>query len=280
LECTRYALSYTVSAIEFYFDLLVEKICTLIKDLRAAFGVDPGTTQRLQEDHWVGFQSCFNLLQVLGECYLNIQQLETQTVSTILSSLSNPGDGDVLSSLQFWSELSPNNTSLLSSLTPETELFKKCRAMFSRPINLANKLCVDFVMCSVRTTVHGVHLNKEWMSEEGAVFTPSPLSYITQLGDYLLLLPQQLEPFFAEENTPLDTALKQVDFSQFPGMTDDVEGDAFAWLTCICQSTMFSLVEVILRIPSLTGPGCKQLCSDVSYISNVMGALEIPHPGI
>ena len=39
---------------------------------------------------------------------------------------------------------------------------------------------------------------------------------------------------------------------------------------------MFSLVEVILRIPSLTGPGCKQLCSDVSYISNVMGALEIP----
>eukprot|EP00116_Pleurobrachia_bachei_P006463 sb/3466725/ len=82
--------------------------------------------------------------------------------------------------------------------------------------------------------------------------------------------------FLCEENTPLDTALKQVDFSQFPGMTDDVEGDAFAWLTCICQSTMFSLVEVILRIPSLTGPGCKQLCSDVSYISNVMGALEIP----
>ena len=33
---------------------------------------------------------------------------------------------------------------------------------------------------------------------------------------------------------------------------------------------------MVVSMPSLSGAGCKQLVADVGYISNVMGALEVP----
>ncbi|KAL5265157.1 hypothetical protein ACHWQZ_G006040 [Mnemiopsis leidyi] len=280
LELTNgYTLVDVVSAMEFYFDLLVEKINTFIREMRVAFGVEAGSSKTFQEDHWVGFQSSFKLFQVLGECYTEISGLEQECIEAVKQHVTK-GPG-LITKLETWLEADPAkyavNKTLMDSLVEgsRTNLFDKTLELFKKPINNCNKLCVDFVLSHVKSTLHGVHLSEEWVVEEGAVFSPSPLSYITNLGDYLLLLPQQLEPFFAEENIPLDTALRLVDFTQFPGMAQDVEGDAFAWLTCVCQSTMFTIVEMILKIHRLSGAGCKQLTADVAYISNVMGALEV-----
>ena len=130
----------------------------------------------------------------------------------------------LITQLETWLEADPAkyaaNKTLIDSLVEgsHTNLFDKTLELFKKPINNCNKLCVDFVLSHVKSNLQGVHLSEEWVVEEGAVFSPSPLSYITNLGDYLLLLPQQLEPFFAEENIPLDTALRLVDFTQFPGM--------------------------------------------------------------
>ena len=37
-----------------------------LREMRAAFGVEAGSQSMFQEDHWVGFQSCFKLFQILG----------------------------------------------------------------------------------------------------------------------------------------------------------------------------------------------------------------------
>jgi len=275
-----YTLVDVVAAIEFYFDLLVEKINGFIREMRAAFGVEAGSQSMFQEDHWVGFQSCFKLFQILGECYADIKSLELECIETVKQHVTK--GPSLITRIDTWLEADPvrygANKALLDSLIDGSKitLFDKTMELFKIPINNCNKLCVDFVLSHVKSNLNGVHLSEEWLVEEGAVFSPSPLTYITSLGDYLLLLPQQLEPFFAEENIPLDTALILVDFSQFPGMAQDVEGDAFAWLTCVCQSTLFTIVEMILKIHRLSGAGCKQLTADVAYISNVMGALEVP----
>lgn len=267
-----------VAAIEFYFDLLVEKINAFTKELRVAFGLD-GAKPVFQEDHWVGFQSCFRFLQILGECYMDIKALEEESIVTIKTYLSKRPK---LIEVNFWKDtdatkFTQNQISRESLMDgSKTDLFAKTVELFASPVNQANKLCVDFVLSHIKNNTNGIHLSMEWVSEEGAVFTPSPLTYITTLGDYLLLLPQQLEPFFLDDNLPLDTALRLIDFAAYPSMSQDVEGDAFAWLTCVCKSTMFALVEMILKIHRLTGAGCKQLVADVGYISNVMGALEVP----
>lgn len=207
-------------------------------------------------------------------------ELEKECITQIQNHSSK--GSQLLDNINIYLESNPSkyslNNILLQSILDKTEtsLFSNTLELFKKPINSCNKLCIDFVLSHVKTSLTGIHLNSEWAAEEGAVFSPSPLTYITNLGDYLLLLPQQLEPFFTEENEPLDTALKLVDFTEYPSMGQDVEGDAFAWLTCVCQSTMFTVVEMILKVQRLTGAGCKQLSADVGYISNVMGALEVP----
>jgi hypothetical protein len=171
-----------------------------------------------------------------GECYTDIKRLETECIDAVKEHVMK---GPVLiTKLDIWLELDPfkhaSNKALLDSLVDgsKTTLFDKTLELFGKPINNCNKLCVDFVLSHVKSTLSGVHLSQEWVVEEGAVFSPSPLSYITNLGDYLLLLPQQLEPFFTEENIPLDTALRLVDFTQFPGM-------AHGWYSHACAISRF-----------------------------------------
>ena len=157
-----------------------------------------------------------------GECYTDISGLEKECIEAVKQHVTK-GPG-LITQLETWLEADPAkyaaNKTLMDSLIEgsHTNLFDKTLELFKKPINNCNKLCVDFVLSHVKSNLQGVHLSEEWVVEEGAVFSPSPLSYITNLGDYLLLLPQQLEPFFAEENIPLDTALRLVDFTRFPGM--------------------------------------------------------------
>ena len=162
-------------------------------------------------------------VQFSGECYTDVKGLELECIDAVKEHVVK--GPTLITNLDIWLESDPakhaTNKALMDSLADgsKTTLFDKTLELFKKPINNCNKLCVDFVLSHVKSNLHGVHLSEEWVVDEGAVFSPSPLTYITSLGDYLLLLPQQLEPFFAEENIPLDTALRLVDFTQYPGMT-------------------------------------------------------------
>ncbi|KAI8915060.1 oligomeric Golgi complex subunit 7 [Entophlyctis helioformis] len=123
-------------------------------------------------------------------------------------------------------------------------------------------------------------------------FSLSPLAYITRIGELLLALPLHLDTFsgepslqFSLETLPnlvstdavvashagdagLDTG------SQASG--DEDERDVtHLWISAVSRAVEAKYVDCILRIPRLTPYGCKQLATDISYLSNVLAAMEI-----
>ncbi|KAJ3667070.1 hypothetical protein Zmor_002477 [Zophobas morio] len=78
--------------------------------------------------------------------------------------------------------------------------------------------------------------------------------YITQIGQYLMTLPQHLEPFLFRENPSLTCALRAVD--QEYSTAGDAEG---LWLASSSKSQ----------------PASRQLAHDIGYLNNVLQDLGI-----
>ncbi|KAJ9517336.1 hypothetical protein QJQ45_016704 [Haematococcus lacustris] len=95
-------------------------------------------------------------------------------------------------------------------------------------------------------------------------FAAHPLPYITaQVGEYLMLLPQQLEVLMAgsPEGGEQDAAAQE----------DELAGQ---WLDRVVTGSAQAYSDAIHTIPQLSSQGGVQLAADVEYFCNVMSALQ------
>jgi hypothetical protein len=124
-----------------------------------------------------------------------------------------------------------------------------------------------------------------WQAEDGKappgtsshlelpIFSLSPSSFITRIGEYLLTLPQQLEPYQNDEAFKFSlSTLPHVNL-----VTEDAEETSATkqWLQSLCSTLLSIYNESILRIPHLSLKGHRQLLTDMQYIENIISALDI-----
>lgn len=115
-------------------------------------------------------------------------------------------------------------------------------------------------------------------------FSASPLPYITQVGEHLLGLPQQLEPFTTGRTlTQLSQKLKpQTGDVPLPPLDAEdaqtAEADApMEWLRSISHATTELLLREASLLEELSLLGAKQLAADAGYLSNILsGGLGLP----
>ncbi|RUS32108.1 Golgi complex component 7-domain-containing protein [Jimgerdemannia flammicorona] len=60
-----------------------------------------------------------------------------------------------------------------------------------------------------------------------------------------------------------------------PAPTITAEEVTHLWYTSLSRGTMYALLDQILRVPSLSPQGARQLATDIGYLTNVLAALEI-----
>jgi conserved oligomeric Golgi complex subunit 7 len=131
-------------------------------------------------------------------------------------------------------------------------------------------------------------------------FSSSPLAYATEIADYLMTIPQQLEPYVSDEDDDDGYATPASVFSFSPssatsptakstsdgaeavkegdGATGEVDAaPSFAgmWIGVLSVGTMELYVEKICGISRLSAAGARQLCIDTEYICNVLAALGV-----
>merc|ERR1712029_341256 len=108
-------------------------------------------------------------------------------------------------------------------------------------------------------------------------FSFSPGEYITCIGEYLMTLPQHLEPYMSQDNAALCRAFRE---SAFPGSSALEAGAAQSpadfLLGCISASTCTSYISYISSIPSLTSTSARQLAVDISYLGEILE--DLGHP--
>ena len=140
----------------------------------------------------------------------------------------------------------------------------------------------------------------EWRTadEENAFDLPTfnayALPYITVIGEYLLTLPQQLEPMaqVASEAmhsyTPSPSPSSPTDAPLPPGEEGGDEAGAAGgeedagayfvreWMHRVAEGASSLYVEQLRAIPRISDRGAQQLSADIEYLSSVLSVLYVP----
>eukprot|EP00833_Pecoramyces_ruminatium_P000222 jgi/Orpsp1_1/1174254/evm.model.c7180000049411.1 len=132
-------------------------------------------------------------------------------------------------------------------------------------------------------------------------FSLSPSSYIVSIGEHLLSLPQHLELYLNDEaltysvntlpycqpisllthslledlNITPSTRINDDPFHQEGEDSEFEEPSGHMWIISLCNGTMVKYIKNIMKLKELTFQESKQLGTDIGYLMNVFGALEI-----
>ncbi|KAI5075080.1 hypothetical protein GOP47_0009156 [Adiantum capillus-veneris] len=145
-------------------------------------------------------------------------------------------------------------------------------------IDLVNDLVYDVLIAKVRARLNNVALLPVWGAEkeENAFDLPSFSAYasphVTSMGEYLLTLPQQLEPIMIGGGGS--------------GQTSDIAGDsindsqffATEWMFKVAEGATSLYTDQLRGIQFLSDRGAQQLSADIDYLSKVLSALSMQVP--
>ncbi|KAJ8768181.1 hypothetical protein K2173_021121 [Erythroxylum novogranatense] len=134
-----------------------------------------------------------------------------------------------------------------------------------------NELVYDVLISKVRQRLSEVARLPIWSSIEEPsafplpTFSAYPQSYVTSIGEYLLTLPQQLEPL-AEGISNSDTINEEAQFF------------ATEWMFKVAEGATALYMEQLRGIQYITDRGAQQLSVDIEYLTNVLHALSVDIP--
>ncbi|XP_031268112.1 conserved oligomeric Golgi complex subunit 7 [Pistacia vera] len=136
-----------------------------------------------------------------------------------------------------------------------------------------NELVYNVLISKVRQRFSDVSRLPIWSSveEQSAFHLPTfsayPQSYVTSVGEYLLTLPQQLEP--------LAEGIATGDVNN-----DEAQFFATEWMFKVAEGATALYMEQLRGIQYITDHGAQQLSVDIEYLSNVLSALSVPIPPV
>eukprot|EP00052_Salpingoeca_macrocollata_P017408 m.141599 g.141599 ORF g.141599 m.141599 type:complete len:636 (+) comp20379_c0_seq3:286-2193(+) len=284
--CMRNSTGLAEAVQNLYLD-----VCLTVRDAsRRITAVAPGRTVE-DEEYWEQFQAVFQLLQQCG---------------IMLEQASSFGD-EVRQRLLARRDLLQRSNSSVSIVDGElvTDFIRShaaareaCAACLERAVRgeaLISLACLedlgsalhqtayDAVLSPVATRLRATPQLPIWTQESSADdvnFSLSPSMHITKIGEHLLTLPQQLDPFLAQGDEHFARAMASCTLP-FDATPEDRESVADCWLSGVAQGIMKLYVNSIVAIPRLSSAGEKQLCKDIDYLCNVLSAVDVtPSPDL
>ncbi|MFQ6667414.1 hypothetical protein Gotur_033438 [Gossypium turneri] len=136
-----------------------------------------------------------------------------------------------------------------------------------------NELVYDVLISKVRQRLSEVSRMPIWSAAEEQsafrlpTFSAYPQPYVTSVGEYLLTLPQQLEPL-----------AEGISYSD--ANNDEAQFFATEWMFKVAEGATALYMEQLRGIQYITDGGAQQLSVDIEYLSNVLSALSMPIPPV
>ncbi|XP_041376538.1 conserved oligomeric Golgi complex subunit 7-like [Gigantopelta aegis] len=261
------------------------------------------TSHVTDSEDWSNFQHSLRIIQTCGDLITHTEQLDELLISSILHSVgkylgsSSPTKDTVKkcslrrSTLQFQASLFLDDESAIAALeTMVTSLeegdtpsvLTDVKAQMSRLSEEVHKFGFDIVFAQLQKYLSNLSNMEIWTSHSagGAMtsdlptFSISPQEYITKIGQYLMTLPQHLDPFTLQDSSSLTVALKhgKLLYTDEQEMSEHL---ADLWLESVAKGTMHMFSEEIIKIHQLTPHATKQLITDIDYLNNVLDDLGI-----
>ncbi|XP_074052337.1 conserved oligomeric Golgi complex subunit 7 isoform X3 [Macrotis lagotis] len=306
-----------LSALKSLFTKYVSDFTNTLQSIRKKCRLDDIPSSSLFQEDWTAFQNSVRIITTCGELLRHCGDFEQQLANRILStagkyladsysprSLTGFQDSSLMdkkSSVKNpWQEynyLQKENPVEYASLmevlytlkekgSSNHNLLSASRVALIRLNQQAHQLAFDSVFLRIKQQLLLISKMESWntagigetLTDDLPTFSLTPLEYISNIGQYIMSLPLNLEPFVTQEDSALELALHAGKLPFPPEQGDELpELDNMAdyWLGSIARATMQTYCDVILQIPELTSHSTKQLATDIDYLINVMDALGL-----
>ncbi|CAL1543486.1 unnamed protein product [Lymnaea stagnalis] len=262
------------------------------------------TGSKADSEDWSDFQNSLRIVQTCGNLLMQTEDLDAVVSSSVLHSLGHlvtchspvkEAISLVVSAshtFQFQASIflsSHNEVEAIEAVVHKLEdgesppVFGEILNDLSKLSGEVHKFAFDIVFSQLKTYLSSVSSMEIWTSQSagGAMtsdlptFSLSPQEYITKVGQYLMTLPQHLDPFTLQDSPALTVALKHGRLPFTNHQAEVPEHLADLWLESVAMGTMHTYTEEILKIPQVTPHGCKQLITDIDYLCNVLEDLGL-----
>ncbi|XP_011299070.1 conserved oligomeric Golgi complex subunit 7 isoform X1 [Fopius arisanus] len=246
--------------------------------------------RKTKHDDWNLFQMCLTLMQIIGDFLVQIEEFEKTLVVSIVEASNKLQSGTAGSFSKFKILLlTPNGRQefdkLVKSLNQNEE-----KTLLASVIESIYKLCADLhhttyevIFAPIFTQLVLIQRAPAWFGDGAKVqglssdlpdYSFAPQEYITQVGQYLMTLPQHLEPFLLRDNPSLVHALRAADAQYTQGSAEG--GFTATLLGIVAKGTCQMFQDQALGICELNTGACKQLATDIDYLGNVLEELGLP----
>ena len=263
-----------------YFNKYLEKYQATIRQLER---------KKVKHEDWNLFQMCLTLMQTIGDLLGQVQQFEKCLVIDITEA-NNKLQSTTDSVFNQYKRLLLNTSNQTDLENLVSSFQKEEETILDAIIKSIHKLCSDLhratyevIFAPIFTQLLLVQKAPAWSTETNKMthlsadlpdYSFAPQEYITQVGQYLMTLPQHLEPFLLRENPSLNQALKAADPQYAQGTTES--GFTGILLDIIAKGTCQMFLDQTLGICQfLSSAACKQLATDIDYLGNVLEELGL-----
>ncbi|KAB7495308.1 Conserved oligomeric Golgi complex subunit 7 [Armadillidium nasatum] len=277
-----YIFPSLIQALNTYLENYGEKFSQIMRHVEQQSG-------SIQDD-WTIFNSCLYLIQTSGEFLIAIDKIE-EILSTKLMTVSKAvKDQEFLSQFDLKPHyiLSESQINSLEKLLTSVE--DRGQFLIEESHNLSksqNEKCVRVALNAIMSPVISYlslltnlnQLKNQTGTSSMLSASFSPQEYITQIGQYLMTLPQHLEPLLINHSQSINRALQELEFnSKFENemRVSESEGSAADYLiSSVCHSTCQIYSDFILKIPEVTPEMIAQIITDIDYICNIFEDLGV-----
>ncbi|VVC39784.1 Conserved oligomeric Golgi complex subunit 7 [Cinara cedri] len=220
-------------------------------------------------ENWNLFQICLKFLQSSGEFLRELDFIESEFKSCILTSEQRALN---VSKYILLADKRIELQNMIDSLKKDNEW-----KLFKETIQAAEKLCSHvyqtFYKISFRPIsfyleqVEKVKFNKETSDRL------SPREYITQIGQYLITLPQHVEPFLVRDNEAVNIVLNISDRRYTDATLEESYTNVL--LRILASNTCDVYVEQIQSLRDVNSLAALQLAIDIEYLGYVLEELGV-----
>lgn len=249
----------------------------LEKYRKAQKQIEISRSNQLEQQDWSSLQICISLMKLIGELKLHMEEIETKIEFAVLS---------------LDEELSNNSNPFRYQITTKREEkeFRRLllvikdenkRSLFPSVLETLQPLCGeihDTLLSIIFAPIEG-HLkqvttldlfNQSNNTSDLPDYSFVPLEYITLVGQYILTLPQHLEPLLISQSDALKTSLELSD-TKYGKDTNSAD----IILSLIADECCALYQEQISGLTILSKGGVKQLATDIEYLGSVFEELGL-----
>lgn len=277
-HCTSFTLGYgivgLVEALDVYFSNFILKYSSILSQISSSmFDI---FKKKMDNDYsQENFQIGQRVLGTASTISRRLTNFKEKLITYLENSLEQ---GACKSALETLKQLNDAKFKSLKDGANKTILYQSFQKLSNYTIQ-SQQFVFDTLFAPIKAILNGISIQESWQTTqkqnisslniEIPVFSSSPSSYMTRIGEVLLTLPQTLELY--NENESLSFNYSTIPF--FNGVED--EDYTRIWLTCLSTGTMTELINVLISIPVLSEIGRKQLITDIEYILNVFVAMDL-----